>query len=393
MKKTLGFLVIVLILGAAACVRYVPYRGPEQYPDSRYERDYGPTGSLDDAYFYNELEPYGIWVSFRPYGYVWIPRDVGYGWRPYTRGRWVWSDYGWTWVSLERWGWIAFHYGRWGWDRRLGWFWVPDIVWGPAWVGWRWGDSHIGWAPLPPGVAFVPGRGFGPHRWDIPHDHWVFIHGRYFTDRGLDRWVLPVERNLTIVNVTSLKVNVEVRDNRVHNGGVDLDHVRRLTNGPVERLSLKESDRAGSARIEGRDLVVYKPEVKKDESARPRRVLDEDRAERELSSEQAGRIYRPVQRGEPEELRENHDKERRLMRESQESEINAIRRAAESEKSKVQDPEEKRKVESRVSSRIAELRKDHEKEKAELEKRQKAEEEKSAAKKPPVKKKVPAEKR
>ena len=91
MKKTLGFLVIVLILGAAACVRYVPYRGPERYPDSRYERDYGRTGSLDDAYFYNELEPYGIWVSFRPYGYVWIPRDVGYGWRPYTRGRWVWG--------------------------------------------------------------------------------------------------------------------------------------------------------------------------------------------------------------------------------------------------------------------------------------------------------------
>ncbi len=180
MKKTLGIaaLIVFIALVGAACIRYVPYGESGGYPrdyDDRYDRT-DRYDDLDSSYFYNELEPYGLWVSYRPYGYVWIPGNVGYNWRPYTRGHWVWSDYGWTWVSLERWGWIAFHYGRWGWDRRLGWYWVPDIVWGPAWVAWRWGDAHIGWAPLPPGFDFVPGRGFGNPRWDIPGDRWCFVH-------------------------------------------------------------------------------------------------------------------------------------------------------------------------------------------------------------------------
>jgi len=393
MKKMLGFLILVLVLGAAACIRYVPYGETGRYPnDYSYDRDYARYDSIDDSYFYNELEPYGIWISYRPHGYVWIPRNVGYGWRPYTRGRWAWTDYGWTWVSVERWGWIAFHYGRWGWDRRLGWFWVPDIVWGPAWVAWRWGDSHIGWAPLPPGVPFVPGRGFGPHRWDIPGDQWNFVHGRYFMDRSLDRWVLPVERNYTIINVTSLKVNVNARDKRVYNEGVDVDHVRRLSSRTVERLSLKDANRAGAAREEGRELVVFKPEIKRNEAAKPRQVLDEDKAERQLSGEPGNRLYRNVPRGEPADIRENHEKERRLMRESQESDLERIRREADSEKAKVQNPDEKKKVESRVSSRISELQKKHEQEKAELEKRQKAEEDKARTKKAPVKKKVGADK-
>ncbi|MCK7482543.1 MAG: hypothetical protein M0C28_39560 [Candidatus Moduliflexus flocculans] len=71
------------------------------------------------------------------------------------------------------------------------------------------GDAHIGWAPLPPGIDFVPGRGFGNPRWDFPGDHWCFVHGRYFMDRTLDRRILPIERNLTIVNMTSLRVNID----------------------------------------------------------------------------------------------------------------------------------------------------------------------------------------
>ena len=137
MKRTLGFLFLVILFATAACIRYVPYgesgRYPGDYPyDRDYDRDYDRYDNYDNAYFYNELEPYGLWVTFRPYGYVWVPRYVGYNWRPYSQGHWVWTDYGWTWVSVERWGWIAFHYGRWGWDRRLGWFWVPDTVWGPG---------------------------------------------------------------------------------------------------------------------------------------------------------------------------------------------------------------------------------------------------------------------
>jgi hypothetical protein len=393
MKKTLGSLVLIVFIGlvGTACVRYVPYDESGRYPDDyRTDRDYSGYydryDDLDSSYFYSQLDPYGMWVSYQPYGYVWIPGNVGYTWRPYTRGHWVWSDYGWTWVSLERWGWIAFHYGRWGWDRQLGWFWVPDVVWGPAWVAWRWGDAHIGWAPLPPGPGFEHGRGFGNHRWDIPERHWNFVNGRYFMDRSLDLRVLPVERNRTIVNMTDLRINIESRDRRVVNDGVDLDTVRRMTLREVDRYTLRDPKRPGEEREEGREIVLSRPDFKRNETAKPREVLDPDKAERRLESEQTGRVYRRDDRNEVDVAREDHDQERWLMRDSQETELKEVRRKSEDEKAKVQNPVEKKKVDEQAATRIGELKRKHDQEKADLEKRQKEEQEK--AKKVPVRKKV-----
>ena len=68
----------------------------------------------DYGMFYDSLSSYGSWFETPDYGYVWQPvivREVS--WRPYTRGRWVCSDYGWTWLSDEPFGWATYHYGRW----------------------------------------------------------------------------------------------------------------------------------------------------------------------------------------------------------------------------------------------------------------------------------------
>src|SRR5882757_4050122 len=63
--------------------------------------------------FYDQLSPYGNWVNYPDYGYVWVP-EAGSGFRPYgTNGHWVYSDEGWTWVSRYEWGWAPFHYGNW----------------------------------------------------------------------------------------------------------------------------------------------------------------------------------------------------------------------------------------------------------------------------------------
>jgi hypothetical protein len=385
MNKTLGtllFLVLVALVGTS-CVTYVPYNGEDAY-QNRYD-------NLDNAFFYDELQPYGIWVSYQPYGYVWIPGNVGYNWRPYTRGHWAWTDYGWTWVSVENWGWIAFHYGRWGWDRHMGWFWVPDVLWGPAWVAWRWGDAHVGWAPLPPGAEFVPGRGFGPGgRWDIPGHYWNFVRGRDFMDRDVDRWVLPRERNSTIIGMTRFEVNINERDRRIVDDGVDVDWVRRQTSRTVERYNLKDATKPGPAREEGRELVMSRPQVRRNEAAKPKQVVDQAKAEKDLSGETSSRIYRREAQNEEQIVREEHDQERRLMKESQETEINAVRRRAQEEEAKVQNPAEKKKVEDQATTRLADLKKKHDQEKAELEKRQKAEEDK--AKKAPVRKKTEPEK-
>ena len=387
MKKILGFMVLVMLV-SVGCLVYVPYdeSRPRRPQENTYQNERTPYGDLDTSYFYDQLQPYGTWVSHSGFGYIWIPRDVGYKWRPYSRGHWAWTDYGWTWVSIERWGWIAYHYGRWGWDGRMGWFWVPDVVWGPSWVAWRWGDGHIGWAPLPPGADFNPGRGFGRRQWDIPGHHWNFVRGRDFMDRSLDRWILPIERNVTIVNLTVFNVNVNVKDNRVFNDGVGVDQVRRWTNRTVDKYALKESPRPGEARVEGNDVVIYKPKISRNEASKPRQVIDQEKAPEQVDSEPGARIYRRVPQAEDAALRQAHEQEAKLMRESQSTEVNEIRRKADDEKAKIQNPAEKQKVDGQVKSRIAELKKKHEEEKAAMTERQKAEEAKT--KKPPVKKKI-----
>jgi len=391
MKRPIGFLLLTaaIMLAACSCIRYYgPYGEPGEAPapppsEPSYTESYD---NYDSAYFYNELEPYGVWVSYRPYGYVWIPRNVGYAWRPYTTGHWVWTDYGWSWVSLEPWGWIPFHYGRWGFNQGLGWFWVPDTVWGPAWVAWRWGDAHVGWAPLPPGAVYMPGRGFERHQWDIPGHYWNFVRGRDFMDHRIDRWVLPAERNVTIINLTRFEVNIDERDRHVFDRGVDIDTVRRWTNRPVDQYSLKDATRPGPAREEGRSLVVTRPTIKRNDTARPKQVIDQAAAEKELSGETSGRIYRrTTTRNEEAVVREEHTQERTLMRESQDAEINEVRRRARQDEAKVQTPVEKKRIADQAATRVEELKKKHAQEKAELEKRQKAEADKA---KTPIRRKV-----
>src|SRR5262249_20924828 len=112
--------------------------------------------------FRSALEPYGSFQNVQRWGAVWVPNNVPRDWRPYTVGRWVFSDdYGWYWASGQSeapWGWIVFHYGRWAFIDDLGWAWVPGREWGPAWVHWRRGTRHFGWAPLPPDEIIVDVR-------------------------------------------------------------------------------------------------------------------------------------------------------------------------------------------------------------------------------------------
>jgi hypothetical protein len=75
--------------------------------------------------------------------YIWVPNSsyVYEGWNPYNDGRWVWTSWGWEWVSDYRWGWVTYHYGRW-WNSPLyGWVWSPGYRWSSSWVDWCYSDD------------------------------------------------------------------------------------------------------------------------------------------------------------------------------------------------------------------------------------------------------------
>ena len=139
-----------------------------------------PAKPPDLPTFEEWLRPWGRWVATPEYGTVWIPAAVDPDWQPYTDGRWVATDWGWSFVAAAPWGRVTFHYGRWGFEPAIGWFWVPGFVWAPAWVYWRVHDGFICWA------AFAPrGYRFGP-AWR----GWVVVPSRHFT-HSIPRFRLP----------------------------------------------------------------------------------------------------------------------------------------------------------------------------------------------------------
>jgi len=372
MKNVLWIIALALLV-ATGCSAYGP--SPAGYPSGmggpnvgspqRYGQDYGQDMDMD--YMYNYLAPYGNWVQMDPYGYVWTPRHMGYRWRPYSQGRWVMTDYGWTWLANEPWGSIPFHYGRWGYDDDFGWFWVPGSTWGPAWVSWRWSDQYAGWAPLPPGVEFRIGIGFVSPSFDIPIRFWIFLQSSRFLNRDVHRYALPYERNITIINFTNVHNNIYYRDNRVYNEGMGVDDVRRFTRSEVRRYRVQDTRQPGPARIAGEDVQIYRPAVRTDSAAKPKAVLNRDEARRELAP---AKVFEPQPqapvRSQESAVRRRQSEEKTLLENTQAEELKNIERRRASDEARVRDAAEKARIQQEYQKKAAELRKQHQAEKQQL---------------------------
>ena len=139
------------------------------------------------------LTRYGVWQISQRYGEVWVP-SVNTSWRPYTVGRWVWTDDGWYWESSEPFGAVVFHYGRWAYDNELGWVWLAGDEWAPAWVVWRQSHDYVGWVPAPPPEECVVFR----DAW------WSFVPVVAIGAAEVLPALRPVEDNVTIVRNTTI---------------------------------------------------------------------------------------------------------------------------------------------------------------------------------------------
>jgi hypothetical protein len=204
----------------------------------------GNVATASYSTFYRKLDPYGVWRETSSYGYVWQPREAerSRSWRPYTNGRWVYTDAGWTWISEEPFGWATYHYGRWTRLRNIGWIWVPGDEWAPAWVSWRKSNDYVGWAPLPPEARFD--RRAGIHNWadsyyDIGPDQYCFVPTNQFGAHRVETALVPAQRNVTIVNETTNVTNITYSNTTIINQGPSYDELRALSRQPIERLRLE----------------------------------------------------------------------------------------------------------------------------------------------------------
>lgn len=233
------------------------------------QQDYSQqAGPITYQEFYNNLSPYGNWVNYEDYGYVWVPNAPDF--RPYySNGQWVYTDYGWTWSSNYNWGWAPFHYGRWIDDMAYGWMWVPGYEWAPAWVSWRGGGDYYGWAPLGPrmGVDISVGT--------IPQNNWAFVPRRYINSPQINNYYVDRSKNVTIINNTTIINNnttinnnnttiinkTNNRNTTIYNQGPSVTDVEKSTGNRIRKLSLVQSNKPGGALINSNAIRMYRPVV------------------------------------------------------------------------------------------------------------------------------------
>ena len=223
--------------------------------------------------FYDNLSPYGQWVTDPQYGDVFVPNEGG-DFRPYgSRGHWVMTDYGNTWVSDDPWGWACYHYGRWTYDSYYGWVWIPGYEWAPAWVSWRFGGGYSGWAPLGPGAGLT---------YDCPSSWWIFVSPQYMYQPDCIHYWRGPNYNNTYIHQTTVINNYYV-DNGTHvryNYGPRGEEIQRVTHQPVTVYHVSASGRPGAPGMSGNRLNIYRPAVNRAtvNTARPANVVAAPRA-------------------------------------------------------------------------------------------------------------------
>src|SRR6266403_627269 len=255
---------------------------PEPVTRARAVSGAGPTSGYST--FYTKLEPHGAWLETADYGYVWQPREAesSRSWRPYTNGRWAYTDAGWTWISEEPFGWATYHYGRWTRLRGIGWVWVPGNQWASAWVSWRKSNDYVGWAPLPPEAQFDQRTGI--HNWsdnyyEIGPDQYCFVATREFGAQRAESTILPPERNVAIVNQTTNVTNITYKNTTIVNEGPNYDEVRAQSREPMQRFRLERNAsvdvnvEAPRPLVQGETVIVTAPVISAPQaSERPRAV-------------------------------------------------------------------------------------------------------------------------
>ena len=189
--------------------------------------------------FYDELSPYGRWIDCS-YGQCWVPERVSADWQPYTNGQWVYTEYGWTWMSDDPWGGSPYHYGTWTSLDRYGWCWVPGTVWAPAWVTWSYGNNYVGWAPLPPSVAFGA-SGYSGRAVVVSTTQYVFVPMNRFVGTNVNSVRVSARQNATIFRQTTAVTSFGVSGGIVRNTAIPVATIERAAGVRIQTHNISDA--------------------------------------------------------------------------------------------------------------------------------------------------------
>ena len=216
--------------------------------------------SMSFQVFYDELSPYGTWVYNPDYGSVWVP-NLNQQFYPYgSNGYWVFTEEGWTWVSLYLWGWAPFHYGRWFYDPFYRWVWVPGYQWGCAWVSWRQYEGYYGWTPIAPGVSltFAYSNYYEPR-----HDHWRFVHRNYLGRRDMNQHFSGFGGYLNYLKKSNSIENIREygSEKYKYHAGPQIKELETSTGKKIKPVQI-ESINTPIQKHQRDRLLMYRPQIK-----------------------------------------------------------------------------------------------------------------------------------
>jgi hypothetical protein len=283
MKKIMWILSLIVGTGLSASAQnqdpYNDNTSDETYynDNSNYNEEQADNSGMSYQTFYDQLSPYGNWVNYPGYGYVWVPQ-VDEGFSPYmTSGHWEYTDMGWTWVSDYQWGWATFHYGRWFEDPDYGgWLWIPGYDWAPAWVNWGNYEGYYCWTPIGP-RDYVNGQwgygGYDHHWFCLPHERMGEANiGRYIVgNQVVNHDSHDFASRVTIIH------NTNVYSRSVFNAGPKVEDVEHVVNHPITRAVISNSNNPGRTQVHGNTINIYRPNVSRnatEQHAVPSKVIN-----------------------------------------------------------------------------------------------------------------------
>src|SRR5262249_3370890 len=124
-----------------------------------------------------------------------------------------------------------------------GWIWIPRNEWGPGWVDWRRGGTHIGWCPLPPDEILVEVE-------ERPQE-WIFVRDRDFVAPRIVDVILPSREYDLFISETVVgnRTIVEERERIAINPGIEPAFIAAAVGRPLVPVEVRPPVLAGTVGV------------------------------------------------------------------------------------------------------------------------------------------------